>query len=160
MNPQTNTPIKTPPPKEKTAMIGPLIVGLIIGLMLIGVGVYTFFSALPPSDYEQVEGKVLGADPQFQRNVVYAPIVLFWVDGLPYSVTGTEYISAKPIVDETLQVFYDPFDPNKAQLASNPFDNTYVFSLPITGIGFILFSIFSYTKAARRDKNVTTPDVK
>lgn len=122
---------------------------VIIPLIFIAIGgVFLFFSVSRLSNQSTATGVVVDVDRSTDSDgdTSYRPVIEFVADdGRTYLFTGRIGSSSRPQVGRSIDVLYDPADPNGA--TEKTFSNLWLFPILFGGFGILILIFMAFGKA-------------
>ncbi len=85
---------------------------------------------------------------------MYAPVVSYVAEGRTYEVTESWRSSSRPDVGDEAEVAYEPGRPGRAAVVPGTFMSVLPWTLVTFGLGFVAFSIRSFTKGRKRSARI------
>ena len=120
---------------------------VIIPLIFIAIGgAFLFFSISRLSNQTTTTGVIVNVETSSDSDgTTYRPVIEFTADdGFTYTFTGRIGSSSRPTVGNSIEVLYDPADPQGA--TEKTFSNLWLFPIAFGGFGLIFLLLMAFGK--------------
>ncbi|NND04019.1 MAG: DUF3592 domain-containing protein [Acidimicrobiia bacterium] len=137
---------------------------VIIPLIFIAIGgMFLFFSISRLSNQSTANGVIVDIDRSTDSDgdTSYRPVIEFRADdGVAYTFTGRIGSSRRPTIGNSIEVLYDPADPQGA--TEKTFSNLWLFPIAFGGFGLVFLILMAFTRArfssGFRNRNMSTEE--